>query len=193
MLLVAVVRLVGQAEAGLGQVHQIARRVLGVGVDVDARRRRRPRCAATRRAPRPAPREFGAVDGGQFVAAAAAHPARPRRVSSMKLAYRSPMRCSSVPVGALLAAAASMIRSRTCSSARSYSDRNAPSVARSAGHLVVGQPAAVDMAEQVVLWAGIGVDVAQVDTGPDRRCRSAAHRFYRHPTRVPDRSRQPRG
>ena len=34
-----------------------------------------------------------------------------------------------------------------------------------AGHLVVGQPAAVDMAEQVVLRAGIGVDVAQVDTG----------------------------
>ena len=62
-----------------------------------------------------------------------------------------------------------------------------------AGHLVIPQPAAVDMTEQVVLWARIGVDMAQVDTGSDCRSRSAAHRFYRHPTRVPDRSRQLRG
>ena len=46
------------------------------------------------------------------------------------------------------------------------------------GHLILGQPAAVDMAEQVVLGAGIGVEVAQVDTRADG--------FYRHPTRVPD-------
>ena len=44
--------------------------------------------------------------------------------------------------------------------------------------LVVGQPAAVDMAEQIVLRAGSGVDVAQVDTGPSG--------FYRHPASVPE-------
>ena len=38
-------------------------------------------------------------------------------------------------------------------------------MARSAGIVVVGQPAAVHMAEQVVLRAGLRVDVAQVDTG----------------------------
>src|SRR5690349_23323913 len=44
------------------------------------------------------------------------------------------MRCWSVPFSAP-ADAASVMRSRICSSARSYSDRNAPSVARSAGIL----------------------------------------------------------
>ena len=82
-------------------------------------------------------------------------------------------------VGALgrrSAAAASVMMSRTCSSARSASDRNAPSVARSAGICVVGQPAAVDMTEQVVLGAGTSVDMAQVDARADS--------FYRHATIV---------
>ena len=43
---------------------------------------------------------------------------------------------------------------------------------------VLGQPTAVHVAEQVVLWAGLLVDVAQVDARAD--C------FYRHPNRVPD-------
>ena len=57
-------------------------------------------------------------------------------------------------------------------------------MARSAGIVVVGQPAAVDVAEQVVLGAGLVVDVGQVDTGVDG--------FYRHPTILPDRGRRTR-
>ena len=45
------------------------------------------------------------------------------------------------------------------------------------GHLMVRQPAAVDMAEQVVLGAGTSVDMAQVDARADS--------FYRHATIVP--------
>ncbi|SHT65879.1 Uncharacterised protein [Mycobacteroides abscessus subsp. abscessus] len=58
---------------------------------------------------------------------------RPDTVSvSMKLANRSPIFCDSVPSAAFESAASVMI-SRTCSSARSNKVRNAPSTARSAG------------------------------------------------------------
>ena len=67
-----------------------------------------------------------------------------------------------------------MIRSRTCSSAWSNRVRKAPSVARSGGNLVFGQPAAVDVTEQVVLGTGICIDMAQVDARADGRIRHPA-------------------
>ena len=54
------------------------------------------------------------------------------------------------------------------------------------GDLVLGEPAAVDVAEQVVLGAGVGVDVAQVDSGLEVR-----GSFYRHPDILPETSRYP--
>src|SRR5262249_58322302 len=50
------------------------------------------------------------------------------------------------------------------------------------------QPAAVDMAEQIILGAGVGVEVRKIDTGPVGRSRSAASGFYRHPHMLPDAS-----
>ena len=97
VLLVAVVRLVGQAEPGLVEVHQVARRVLGVGVDVDARAAADPvRCSAPTTAAKASGVSAASIVGQlveQRLHTALGHGLG----SSMKLAYRSPMRCSSVP------------------------------------------------------------------------------------------------
>ena len=183
MLLVAVVGLVGQSEPGLGQVHQVAGGVLGVGVDVDAGAA--ADAGALQRAQHRGQRVggVGGVDGRPARRAAAAHRVRATVCSSMKLAYRSPMRCSSVPVaapdrGGLGDQVADLLLGAVV-------QRPERAVGGAVGRdLVLGQPAAVDVAEQIVLGAGIGVDVAQVD--------SRANGFYRHPNILPDAAGPPR-
>ena len=158
VLVVAVVGLVGQSEAGLAEVDQVPRRILRVGVDVEAPRRRL-RCAEDRRSPRPA----------RPVPAAAAIPAssssrglgrgfrrRPRRRSWRRgrrcAARRCPLpgiRCRR-PCGSggfgddlvyLLLGAVVQLAERAVGGAVT-------------GHRVFGQPTAVDVAEEIVLPGG---------------------------------------
>ena len=87
------------------------------------------------------------------------------------------MRCSSVPLAALHGSGfGDQVTDVLLGAVIERAERT---VGGAVGrHLVLGQPAAVDVAEQIVLWAGIGVDVAQVDT--------RAGGFYRHPNILPD-------
>ena len=133
VLLVAVVGLVGQSDPGLAQVHQIAGGVLGVGVDVDADAPAHP--GALQRADDRGQRAGvigGVVDAGQLVEQRCDRdPLDGGLVDEARVQV-----ADALLVGARLGGCswlASMIRSRTCSSARSYRVRNAPSVARSAG------------------------------------------------------------
>ena len=188
MLRVAVVRLVGQAEAGLAEVQQIAGRVLGVGVDVEADA---AADAGLLQLPEHRGQRLGGRSAASMAASSSSSGCRPRSAtvcSSMKLAYRSPMRWARSEVRrssdvAADAASDDQVADLLLGAVVQRPERAVGGAV--AGHLVLGQPAAVDMAEQVVLGAGIGVDVAQVDT------RSIG--FYRHPTRLPDRSSRPRG
>ncbi len=176
VLLVAVVGLVGQPHPRLAQVHQIAGGVLGIGVDVIAD------TATDAGALQPADhrgQRLGAVGGVNacqlvqqrlhtafghclLVHEAGVQVADALFVGAFRGAHGSGFgdQIADVLLGAVIERA-----ERTVGGA----------VGR---HLVLGQPAAVDVAEQIVLGAGIRVDVAQVDTG--------AGGFYRHSNILPD-------
>ena len=162
MLVVAVVGLVGQAQPGLGQMDQIARRVLGVGVHVEADA-----------AAHPAPLQQ-ADDGGQRLAVGGGVDDR------QFLQQRSH---SALLDGLLVDEAGVQVTDSLgvgigSATARGIDDDLAnlflgavvelaegPVGGTVGGHRVLGQPAAVDVAEKVVLGADRGIAVRQVDPG----------------------------
>ena len=157
-------------------MHQIAGRVLGVGVHIHPDAAAHP--GALQRAEHSGQRVRGRPRRRWWPArrAGVARPCArrfPRRGS-----WRTGRRCAAgqcrLPGAGSLA---SVIRSRTCSSARSNrcAERAVGRPVR--GHLVFGQPAAVDVAEQVVLGSGVRVDIAQVD--------ARANGLYSHPAILP--------
>ena len=176
MLLVAVVGLVRQPDARLAQVQQIAGGVLGVGVDVRA-------CAsadtgalesADHRGERVG--VGGVVDRGQLVE---------QRRDADPLDRGLVCEAGEQVADALLVGALLRLRRRSFGDQvadlllSAVVQRPERAVGGAVGRdRVFGQPAAVHMAEEVVLGAGLVVDVAQVDARAD--C------FYRHPTRVPE-------
>ena len=165
VLRVAVVRLVGQPEAGLAQVQQIAGRVLRVGVDVHA--------GGTADAGALQFAEFGGqlgrrqrgVDAGQLVEQRAdaelgdgigVHEAGVEVADALWVGALGALRRGGLgdDVAHLLFGAVGQQPESAIGGAVGR-DR------------VVGQPATVDMAEQVVLRAGTGIDMAQVDARAD--------------------------
>ena len=90
---------------------------------------------------------------------------------SMKLAYRSPMRCGSVPSAAFGRGGLGDDVAHLLLGPVGEQPKGA--VGGAVGrHPMVCQPATVDVTEQVVLRAGTSVDIAQVDARADS--------FYRH-------------
>ena len=81
----------------------------------------------------------------------------------MKLPYRSPTRCSSVPGAAVSRGGLHDQVAHLLLGAVGEQPEGAVG-GSVGGDVVVGQPAAVDMAEEVVLGAGAVVDVGQVNT-----------------------------
>ncbi len=176
VLFVAVVGLVGQSQPRLAQVQKVAGGVLGVGVDVGAG----PAADAgvLQRAHHRSQRDGigGGVDRGQLVEqglhtdpldGGLVHEARVQVPDALLV-------CALLGVGrgrlvdelADLLLGAVVERPERAVGGPVRRDR------------VIGQPAAVHVAEEVVLRAGLLIDVAEVDTGVS--C------FYRHPNRVPE-------
>ena len=161
--LLVVVRLVGQPQARLGEVHEVAARVVGVGVDVRRQESRRPRPAAGAGHLCEQPREVGdGADVGEVrlerpappgldgllvhergVEVADLGPERARRgVGGRRLDDRADIGLGRIPQGVERPVGGSVGRD-----------------------LVLSQPAAVEVAEQVVLDADGLVDVLHVDAG----------------------------
>ena len=176
VLLVAVVGLVGQAQPGLAQVHQIARRVLGVGIDVHTGAATDPGTlqSADNRGQRVG--VLGGVDRGQLVE---------QRLHTA-LCHRGLVHEAGVQVADALLVGVLLRARRRCLGDQvtdlllgTIVERPERAVGRAVGRdLVLGQPATVDMAEQIVLGAGIRVDVGEIDTG--------ANGFYRHSNILPE-------
>ncbi len=156
---IAVVRLVGQPDARLGQVQKVAGGILGVGVDVDAGASSDAGAlqAAEHRSQRVA--IGGRVHGGELV--------EQRR-------HTEPGDGGLVHEASVEIADALLIGARCRARFRSLGDQIADlllgavgeqaerAVGRAVGgNLVLGQPAAVDVAEEVVLRAGVCVDVVR--------------------------------
>ena len=176
VLLVAVVGLVGQAQSGLVQVHQVAGGVLGIGVDVQAGAAAHAGALQSAQHGGQRVRAVGGVDGGQLVAqrlqadprhGVFVHEAGVQVADALLVGpgCRPGLGSLGDQVADLLLGAVEQRPERAVGGA----------VGR---NLVVGQPAAVDVAEQIVLGAGIRVDMAQVD--------SRANGFYRHANILPD-------
>ena len=176
VLLVAVVRLVGQPQPGLAEVQQVAGGVLGVGVDVGAG------ASADTGALQPAEHhgQLGGVGGGvdrrQFVEQGPhTDPLDRRLVHEARVEV-----ADALLVGALLGVGLRGLADQVADLLLgAVVERPEGAVGGAVGRdVVLGQPAAVDVAEQVVLRAGLVVDVAQVD--------ARANGFYRHPDILPE-------
>ena len=175
MLLVAIVGLVGQSETRLADVHQVAAGVLRVGVDVGTDPT--AHAGALQGADDGCQRVGvgGLVDRGQLVE---------------QWLHTPPFDGVLVEEAGIQVADALLVGARRRHCGADFGDQVAHldlgpveqraegPVGRSVGRdRVIGQPATVDMAEQVVLRAGTSVDIAQVDARADS--------FYRHATILP--------
>ena len=162
MLGIAVVRLVGQPEAGLRKVYQVPAGVLGVGVHVQSDS---ASDSGSFQGAEDAGQRVGiggGVDYGQLVEQWR-HPA----MFDQALVDEAGVEIPDAP----------LVGVGSCAAVRCVDDQVADvllgpvvegakrAVGRAVGwHLVLGQPAPVDVAEQVVLWADLRIDEAQVDT-----------------------------
>jgi len=160
--ILAVVRLVGQPEPRLRQVHQVPARVLGVGAHVDAEQRGEPLAL-------PPPEHAGerrpVRRGGDLVQQRTQRP-DPHRLDPLDRHERR------VEVGDLPGLRVRLIRGglddRPHVGLGAVAQLAEGAVSRAVvRHLVAVQPAAVDVGEQVVLRADGGVDPAQVEAAAE--------------------------
>ena len=172
VLIIPIVGLVRQSEAGLAQMHQIAGGVLGVGVDVEADAAANAAALQSSDDRGQLVRSGGGIDEGHLVDQGTQTP-----VTDGRLVEETGVEVAdALLIGGCGTGALGRLRNQ-------FPDLLLGPVVEQAecaiggavgGDRVIGQPAAVHMAEQVILGADRGVHVGQVDSG--------ARSVYRHVT-----------
>lgn len=164
VLVLAVVGLIGQSDARLVQVQQVASRVLRVGVHVEPDTAADPGALACAHRPRQGLAVTGIVDSGQFLA---------QRLHAA-LADDLLVQEAGVEVADPALVSAGRIRTRRGRLVEQFANLDLGAIEQGAEgsvggavrwHLVAVEPAAVDMTEQIVLWADTTIYIGEIKAG----------------------------
>lgn len=173
MLFFAVVGLVGQPEPGLGEVHQVAGRVLGVGVHIHRDTAAHPGALQGAEGGGQRVGVGRVVDHGQFVEQRAhAAPLDGLLVEKARIQVADALRVRVAGGRTPLAGLDDQVPHLLLGAVVQLPEGAVGGPVRR--YLVFGQPAAVDVTEQVVLGADAVVYVAQVDARAEGRIRHPA-------------------